>query len=77
MKIKAIKRIKLKTVHVEIHAKLMKILKFYLKVKFCKMKKKCNLHIANGTNSPCKLPNKRSNMQINSTYCVSQAVEIW
>jgi hypothetical protein len=36
--------------------KKLKILKMYLKVKYCEVNKESNLHIKNGTSNPCKLP---------------------
>jgi hypothetical protein len=34
----------------------MKILKIYLKVRYCEVNKENNLHIANSNCNPCKLP---------------------
>jgi hypothetical protein len=36
-----------------------------------------NLHVANDTLGPIKLPNKGQNMQKIIPYCVIHAVEIW
>jgi hypothetical protein len=41
----------------------MKILKMYKKVKNCEAEKVNNTHIAQGTNNPCKLPERTQNMQ--------------
>jgi hypothetical protein len=40
----------------------MKILKMYLKVKYCEVNKESNLHIANGTYNPRKQPKRGQNI---------------
>jgi hypothetical protein len=38
-------------------------LKMFLKVKYCEVNKKSNLHIANSTHNPHKLPTRGQNVQ--------------
>jgi hypothetical protein len=49
-----------------------------LSVKYCEVNKENNLHIANNTSNPHKLPKKKE-VQIskNNSYYVSNAIEIW
>jgi hypothetical protein len=41
----------------------MKILKMYLKVKYCELNKEINLHISNGTCNPHKTPKKQNEVK--------------
>jgi hypothetical protein len=41
----------------------MKILKMFLKVKYCEVNKESDLNIANGTYNPRKLPKRGQNVQ--------------
>jgi hypothetical protein len=49
----------------------MKILKMYLKVKYCEVNKENNLHIAIGDYNPVILLKMGKNIQKNSSYRVS------
>jgi hypothetical protein len=53
----------------------MKILKMYLKEKYCEVNKESNLHIANGTYNPCNYQ-KEVKIYINTSNFVSNAVEL-
>jgi hypothetical protein len=44
---------------------------------YCGVIKENNLHIANSTYNPRKLPKIGQNKQINISYCVRNTVQIW
>jgi hypothetical protein len=54
----------------------MKILKMYLKIKYCEVNKESKLHIANGTYIIHVNYQKEVKIDINTSYYISNAVEL-
>jgi hypothetical protein len=57
-----ISKINLRAAFLQIHAHFHENFEICLKVKYCEVNKERNLHIANGTYNPCKLPKRGQNI---------------